>query len=485
MTPSSRQKPHHPASRKSVFLPKPRPWRLSTHLLRSVTAVVSFCLIIVSLMTVAFTKFEITERLDDSLQEVAERLQFAVLVLNQPGNAQEVAHLTNITPTSLAYQITDAQGRVLLRSPNAPASAFVKAEQAGFYMQPAFRVYVQPAAQANRIIMVGEPRLHRRQATHHAILIAVLPILGAIPCIWILVLWQVRRSLKPLVRLQNEIRERGSGNLNPVPDLDLPLELATIQAAVNLLLERLHKALAAERAFAANAAHELRNPIAALLAQAQTLRTTLLAPESASSSNTPAQRLTVMTGQIQRLGRMIEKLLQLSRAVSGTGLQRNVFDLLGVLHIVADELDPAQDTSPQRLVIDTGSFTTFPITGDIDATGILLRNLLENALRHSPKHSTVFVRFTRCNAVAFTTDSTPHGATLTIENEAAALTPTTLAALTDPFVRGSTQAEGSGLGLAIARTISTHMGINMQIYSPIPTQKTGFMVQLIFTESCE
>ncbi|MFT8564590.1 MAG: HAMP domain-containing sensor histidine kinase [Acetobacter orientalis] len=476
----------------------PKAWRLSTRLLRGVTGIVAGCLLIVSLMVIGFTKFEIAERLDDSLQEVAERLQFAVLLLNQPGNVQAVAHLSHITPLSLAYQITDTQGHVLLRSANAPVEAFVTPIQAGFYGQKAFRVYVMPAAQPDRFILVGEPQFHRAQATHHAIFIAVLPILGAIPCIWVLVMWQVRRSMAPLVRLQDEIKERGSGNLNPVPNLNLPTELATIQTAVNLLLERVHKALAAERAFAANAAHELRNPIAALLAQAQTLHSTITTYPATNQTSAIAQRLTTMTEQIQRLGRITEKLLQLSRAVAGTGLQRNRFDMLSVLHVVADELDPPHNTTPQRLVLETGAFTSLTVMGDMDATGILLRNLLENALCHSPTGSAVHVNLyaetpqnqtctmqqhTTLQHTAKTTPPfipTPKTVLLTIENQSTALSPTTLTALTDPFVRGCTQAEGSGLGLAIARTISNHMGVPMQLFSPIPGHKTGFMVRLSF-----
>lgn len=246
-----------------------RPWRLATRLIRGVTGVVVGCLAIVTLMTAGFTKYEITERLDDSLQEVGERLQFAVLALKQQAPGQDVAHLSDIKPTSLAYQITDTAGHVLLRSSNAPARRFDVPLSGGFYMLPQFRVYVTPAAQTDRFILVGEPRLHRTQATHRAILIAVVPIIGSVPCIWLLVIWIVRRGLRPLVRLQDEIRERGSGNLTPVPELALPVELSAIQVAVNSLLERLQKALSAERAFAANAAHELRNPIAALLAQAK------------------------------------------------------------------------------------------------------------------------------------------------------------------------------------------------------------------------
>lgn len=484
-----------------------QPWRLSTRLVRGVTGVVIGCLAIVSLMTGAFTRFEITERLDDSLQEVAERLQFAVLVLNQQGNGHDVAHLSNIMPTSLAYQITDSMGYVLLRSPNAPDYGFVTPPHAGFFNQQRFRVYIMPAAQPDRFILVGEPRMHRAQATQRAILIAVLPILGAIPCIWLLVVWIVRRSLRPLVQLQGEIQERGSGNLNPVPELDLPIELSTIQSAVNLLLNRLHKALAAERAFAANAAHELRNPIAALLAQAQMLRSTLAdqfsdngtdyppAARTAHNATDAQHRLDAMISQIQRLSRIVEKLLQLSRAVAGTGLLRDIFDLLPVLHVVADELDRPQSNASPRLMIDTAAYTHFMVEGDMDAAGILLRNVLENALRHSPDGSGVRVNLAPFSA----TSNTEHGVSvpsngtasdaatakstsvaLTIENDAVALPPATLARLADPFVRGASQAEGSGLGLAIARTIAGHMNVPLSLSSPIPGQKSGFQVKLLF-----
>lgn len=483
-----------------------RPWRLATRLIRGVTGVVVGCLAVVTLMTAGFTKYEITERLDDSLQEVAERLQFAVLALRQQAPGQDVAHLSDIKPTSLAYQITDSAGHVLLRSSNAPAARFTVPLASGFYMLPQFRVYVTPATQTDRFILVGEPRVHRTQATHRAILIAVLPIILSVPCIWLLVIWIVRRGLRPLVRLQNEIRERGSGNLTPVPDLALPVELSTIQVAVNSLLERLQKALSAERAFAANAAHELRNPIAALLAQAQMLQASTrpaeaegppatrpeqaTQPATASTVSTP-QRLDTLISQIHRLSRTVEKLLQLSRAVAGTALRRDRFDLLPVLHVVADELDRPDHACP-RIVIETGTLTKLDVLGDLDAAGILLRNLLENALRYSPPGSAVLVQLTDsttippcCNAEAASSQPAffePAGRVI-LQNACPPLAPDLLNRLTDPFVRGASSTEGSGLGLAIARTIAAQMAIRMDLFSPIPGQKDGFMVVLTFQKA--
>jgi two-component system OmpR family sensor kinase len=88
---------------------------------------------------------------------------------------------------------------------------------------------------------------------------------------WFLIRWAVFRSMNSLDRLRWEIGHRDGSNLSLIPDMGLPTELAPILAAVNQLLERLGRAPAAERQFAANSAHELRTPIAAVLAQMQLL----------------------------------------------------------------------------------------------------------------------------------------------------------------------------------------------------------------------
>ena len=108
-------------------------------------------------------------------------------------------------------------------------------------------------------------------------------------------------------RLRSEIGRRDGSNLSQIPDMGLPTELASILVAVNRLLERLDRALATERQFAANSAHELRTPIAAVLAQMQLLSAQLVGTQH-------AERAARIVNQIKGLGSLAEKLLQLSRA---------------------------------------------------------------------------------------------------------------------------------------------------------------------------
>ncbi|WP_276528039.1 histidine kinase dimerization/phospho-acceptor domain-containing protein, partial [Acetobacter pasteurianus] len=120
--------------------------------------------------------------------------------------------------------------------------------------------------------------------------------------------------------------------LSPISSLDLPVELVSIQHAVNTLLSRLKTALSTERAFAASAAHELRNPLGALLAQVQMLGRML--PEGSSTN----KRVEIIADRTRRLARTVEKLLQFSRASSGVAFRRDRFDLLAVLYVLVDDL---------------------------------------------------------------------------------------------------------------------------------------------------
>ncbi|WP_220790076.1 sensor histidine kinase [Gluconacetobacter tumulisoli] len=423
-----------------------------------VLAVVLGCLLMLGVLVAGFTRYEVTERLDNSLQEVAERLEFVISALSPRQQAGDVARLPEVGPRTLAYQIMTPDGRIVLRTQNAPADPFVLTLRPGFYDRPRFRVYVAIAPGGGHYILVGEPTFHRREAERRAMLISILPMLVFLPCVWLLVRWVVRRALRPLTDLQAEIRVRGGGNLAPIPSLNLPDELSAIHAAVNSLLDRLNKALSSERAFAANAAHELRNPIAALLAQAQMLREQLHEPEAPG-------RLATIVAQIRRLGRMTEKLLQLSRATSGAAMADDRFDLIAVAQILAEEV---QDTPPafRDVVVSCDGLEALFVQGDMDAAGILLRNLIENAANHGTPGTVIMVALSRHGHVDIVNDCPP-------------LPPGVLSRLTEPFVRGDSPAEGSGLGLAIAASIAGQMGARLDFLSPLPGRVGGFRVRVV------
>src|ERR1700730_2172089 len=255
------------------------------------------------------TVFEINERLDNAIEEVAQRLLPATYnAVQQPQAMQQMARQLVATPDpqAPAYQIIGPAGEIAMRSDNAPETPFQVPRQAGFHDIPRYRVYAQPAAVDGYFIEVAEPAMHRSEAVWRAIALSAGPLLLLLPLSWLLIRWAVFRGMRSLDELRSEIGRRDSSNLSQIADLGLPIELSQILAAVNRLLNRLELALATERQFAANSAHELRTPIAAVLAQMQILSTELI-----GTSHT--ERAALIVSQIKRLGSLAEKLLQLSR----------------------------------------------------------------------------------------------------------------------------------------------------------------------------
>lgn len=197
-------------------------WSLASRIVSGTLIIVLGALVLLSILVAAFTRYEVTERLDNSLQEVAERLEFVISELDRTDRASatpsgQIAQLPGVNRRTLAYQITTPDGRLEVRSQNAPETLFVPRLKSGFYNISLFRVYVVPSASGRHYILVGEPTFHRNEAVRRAILISVLPMVIFFPAIWILVRWRVRRAMRPLTSLQQEIRSRGGSNLAPVP----------------------------------------------------------------------------------------------------------------------------------------------------------------------------------------------------------------------------------------------------------------------------
>src|SRR6202047_5182529 len=323
------------------------------------------------------TVFEINERLDNAIEEVAQRLLPATYdAVQQPQAMQQMVRqlVATTDPKALAYQIIGPTGEIAMRSDNAPETPFQVPRQAGFHDTPRYRVYAQPAAADGYFIEVARPPIHRSESLRRAVELTVGPLLLFLPLSWFLIRWAVFRGMRSLDQLRSEIGRRDGSNLSQIPDMGLPTELATMLAAVNRLLERLERALAAERQFAANSAHKLRTPIAAVLAQMQ-----LLSAQLAGTQH--AERAARVVNQIKGLSSLAEKLLQLSRTGAGVGMQQDPVDILTVLQVLVDEFRRHEDLG-ERLVVTAECRDEFIVQGELDILGIPLRNLIENAIRY-------------------------------------------------------------------------------------------------------
>ncbi len=407
---------------------------------------------------------EIDEMFDSALQEVAQRvlpLAYSEVLNSDPvANGETVdERLPAVLPhaESITYIVRDGSGRVLLRSHDADPAAFPAALRPGFQETETLRLYTESAVRGSLFVTAAEPLRHRREATRDAAAMLLWPLALVLPLSQLGVWALVRFTLLPVRALQGEIEARGHGNLSPVGTEGLPSELAPVAGAVNQLIVRLQRALAAERGFTANSAHELRTPVAAALAQTQRLVAEL--PEGH-----PRDRARSVEVALGRLSRLSEKLLQLAKAEGGALLGETPQDVAQVLRLVLDDLchDPA--IAP-RLRIALPAEGRFLSSMDADAFAILARNLVENALKHGAVAGPV--------SVTLADDGC-----LCVMNEGPAVPPETLARLRRPFERGATQATGSGLGLAIAEAIAAGTGTRLELLSPIPGQQSGFAARL-------
>ncbi|MGY3609781.1 MULTISPECIES: ATP-binding protein [unclassified Bradyrhizobium] len=411
------------------------------------------------------TIFEVHERLDDAIEEVAQRLVPATYdATQQPQAMQQMAKrlVATMDPRALAYQIVGPAGEIVMRSENAPAVPFPVPRQAGFHDIPQYRVYSQPAAVDGYFIQVAEPAMHRSESLRRAVALTVGPLLLFLPLSWFLIRWAVFQSMRSLERLRSEIGRRDGSNLSQIPDMGLPTELASMLAAVNRLLERLERALATERQFAANSAHELRTPIAAVLAQMQ-----LLSAQLAGTQH--AERAARIVSQIKGLSGLAEKLLQLSRAGAGIGMLRERIDMLTVVQVLVDEFRRREDVGA-RLVVTAECPDEFIVQGEIDVLGITLRNLIENAVRYGAPEEPIEIVIGRDRQIR-------------LLNGGAVIPAETLETLKKPFVRGSSVGAGGGLGLAIVDSVMKQIGGSLTLISPVMGRSAGFEARLVFPET--
>lgn len=401
-------------------------------------------------------RHELNEAFDSALQETAQRLlPLAGLEILDRNGAASARHLATVSEHEefLTYLVRNRGGKLLLRSHDADPSIFPAAPVKGFRTVSAHRIYGESAVSGSLFIEIAEPLEHRRRAAFRAMAGLFAPLLLFIPLSVLGVLWFVRRSLCPVVDLTAEIETRGEGDLSPVPSRELPQEISPIATAVNRLMKRLRRVLDAERSFTANSAHELRTPIAASLAQTQRL--------IAEAGEGPLrERARQIETSLRGLAGISEKLMQLARAEGGHLLAEAPQDLMPVLDHVVDEFlgRPNASLRPKLDLRISGDLRSLM---DPDAFAILMRNLIENAVKHGRSDGEVEIIVS-------------DGGVVRVVNAGPIVAPEVLARLKGRFERGDTEAKGSGLGLAIANAIATGAGGRLEVVSPASNRAGGF-----------
>jgi two-component system OmpR family sensor kinase len=307
------------------------------------------------------------------------------------------------------------------------------------------------------VIQVAQDMAVRRQMAGALALRSIAPVALMAPILMLVVWWVVSRSLAPVARVRRQVAARQAEDLSPVSEDELPEEVRPLVHELNLLFERVRRAFDAQKNFVADAAHELRSPLAALKLQVQGLQ---------RAGDQAARELAVnrLAAGIDRATRLVEQMLALARheaAAAGTPPLEAV-DLAEVARLaISDAVAAAQ---ARHIDIGVAQADPATVSGRKEALRVLLRNLLDNAVKYTPGGGRIDVR------IAAGED----GVVLSVEDSGPGLPPAERERVLDRFYRtGDAQAAsapGSGLGLAIVKSIADLHGASVSLG---PSERLG------------
>lgn len=299
-----------------------------------------------------------------------------------------------------------------------------------------YRVF--SAAVGKQVVQVAQDIASRQTMARRLAYRTVGPMAFMVPLLMLVVWWVVSASLAPVARVRQQLALRQADALSEVDERGLPDEIAPLVFELNLLFNRVRQAFDAQKNFVADAAHELRSPLAALKLQLQGLR-------RAQDDEARERAIQRLGAGIDRASRLVEQLLVLARQQASQPVVagNNVVPLTKLVQsILADQWETASTRQ-----IDLGLVTTEEglIVGQEDSLRILLRNLVDNAINFTPNGGTVNVGV-----------RSKDGRTLlTVEDSGPGIAPQDRDRVFDRFYRAAGEpGSGSGLGLSIVKTIA-------------------------------
>ncbi|WP_374325899.1 ATP-binding protein [Azonexus sp.] len=412
-------------------------WRL----LAAIGAVVMTTWLLTGWFSYSKAQHEAEELMDGSLAQTA-RLLLAITHDNEDDLGELAPRLATVRGAAdiyeppLEFQIGRGNGTILARSPDAPEFPILGV--AGYNdiirHKEAWRVLNVVSTDGRYRVQVAQAIGLRDRAALEVATQTVWPLLLITPVLILLIYISIKRALRPLEQLAREVATRTPDSLAPLTSDRVPTEARPLVLAINRLFRRVGRTLDNERRFTADAAHELRTPLAALKVQTQVARL---------SGDSPVREhaLQQIEAGVDRAGRLVEQLLRLARLDPLSCPPHNQAVDLGQLvgRVVAACHAEASVTCPP---LDA----TCLVQGDDDLLQIAVRNLVDNALRYSPPDSAIRVIIARRDDAGYD---------LTVSDNGPGVPEAVLARLGERFFRAEPgKTEGNGLGLAIVARIA-------------------------------
>ncbi len=407
--------------------------------------------VMVWVAAVTVTYFDARKELNDVMD--AHLAQAAILLVAQSSHELdeiETEHVTSPHKYSprIAFQVWEGGKKLRIHSVNAPAQPLAARDQ-GFSDSvingQGWRVYSSWDSSGEYLIHVAERADVRDELARTIARNLLQPVLISLPLLAILLWVAVARGLRPLVKLTREVEQREPDNLAPLDAGAVPREVVPLVERLNRLFTRIAASIQKERRFTADAAHELRTPVAAIKAQAQVAR-------AASGETERTHALDNAILGCDRAAHLIEQLLTLSRVDTlDVGVAEPCL-LRSIAAEVIAALAPAALEKSVRLELLADDEVT--VRGNPALLRVLLRNLLDNSVKHTAPGTTVRVSITHeAGAIC-----------LSVNDDGPGIPEQEREKVSERFYRPlGTRASGSGLGLSIVKRIAEVHDASLQI----------------------
>jgi len=420
----------------------------ATSLRRRLLALLLSALAGVGVLLAIATYYDTHRALDQLLD--AQLAQSARLLTQQAGHELlELEPLENSGVESyaqkFAVQVWNRQGELVVLSAGAPNQRFSTIER-GFsdatIQGEEWRVFSDWDIDGQALVQVAELHNTRNELAMRVALNSIWPLLLALPVIGVLSWWLIGAGLRPLTRIGAQVSSRDPRNLEPLATDALPNEVRPLVERLNELFARIVLSLEGERRFTADAAHELRNPVAAIRAQAEAaLTSTLPGAQHDAFKN--------IVASAERLARIVDQLLMLARLdVQSTAPPLQRLEIVSLVRATLAELAP--DLLAQGVDLELEAPESLAVKGDAALLQVVVRNLIDNAAKHAGASPKIWVRV----------EAKEGDVALNVADNGPGISEQDRAQLSRRFYRGAAaQGIGSGLGLSIvARIAQLHGG---------------------------
>ncbi len=350
-------------------------------------------------------------------------------------------------PLTFEFQIGKPDGTLLVNSADAPAAALNNA--LGFSTinhegQP-WRSLILETGDGSHRIQVTQSIPERDKEALEIARKTVLPLGVIFPLLLLAIYFSVRRGLKPLDDLAADVLSRSPENLTPLANRSAPREAQPLVSAINRLLFRLNGSLENERRFTADAAHELRTPLAAVRIQTQVA---MLSENTIQRKHALSQSL----AGLDRATRLVEQMLRLARLDPMAQLPDS--SQVNLVELAQQVAAGVRDSSPEAHIDLNLEENVPPIDGDAELLTIALRNLLDNAVRYASPGG----------AISVALHHQQQNLLLSVSDNGPGVSAEELPRLVERFYRGATAVvEGSGLGLTIVHRIAELHGARLEL----------------------